>query len=417
MKQTGLFVFCNGCKGQPKNGKCALGGKCPTPEKHVYKVKFYIPGTKKYRSAVLDTRDEQTASEMALIMRHNFKNGREAHTGRDFSIFNAILKFIDYKKNPTKNRKPASDSTITDYSLHLGRLTEALQEARLDTKALSPTDIGNHTAEIVFKFLSKKLGSQVTIEKHFATYEHFCNYLIKDEGFQIINPFTGWHFTKKIRNNDTITAEQFRDLLEAIEQRGRRNIKGENMYYPWLSHAIRLGLYSGARRQEIPVIKWSDILPNSEGGLEGGFLLLSDMKVSAIRKMDSVKAKPIEINDDLADLLYEMGYENMKEQNKYIIDPSEEFGRSYIKEILSRSFTHYASFVCPDLTFACLRKTWFTSCAIAIGIKNASKMGGHSSEKVTLAHYIDELKLAGTLGKFKRVFEKNRSPKSLSEKS
>jgi len=169
-------------------------------------------------------------------------------------------------------------------------------------------------------------------------------------------------------------------------------------------------LYSGARRQEIPEIKWTDVIPNRKTGeIRGGVLLLKDLKNTRIQKLSSVKVKPIEINDDLWELLIKMGYENFKGQDKYILDPEEKYKRRFIKDMLSKSFAHYISYVDTKghrLSFKCFRKTWFTGCAGNVGQDLASYMGGHSETNVTATHYINKLELAGAAGKFKRVFSK-----------
>lgn len=65
-----------------------------------------------------------------------------------------------------------------------------------------------------------------------------------------------------------------------------------------------------------------------------------------------------------------LGYEKHKGLDKYIIHPDEKYSREVIKDCLSRSFGHYLGYVETGrrgLSFKCLRKTWFTSCAGAVG--------------------------------------------------
>lgn len=227
------------------------------------------------------------------------------------------------------------------------------------------------------------------------------------------NPFNGWHFDKAELKKEIIYEQEFEELLKFIDTKPKffSDAKGKrrNMYYTWLKDAFSLALFCGGRRQEIPEIKWTDIIANRKtGNIKGGVLKLRDIKVSKIQNLSQVKIKPIEINQDLYDLLMRMGYEKNKGLDKYLIDPDENCSREIIKNCLSRSFAYYISFVKTGgrkLEFKCLRKTWFTSCAAAVGTDMASFMGGHSDSEVTTNHYFNDLELAGASGKFEKIFQ------------
>ncbi len=414
-KQTGLFIYCNKCKNEPKEGRCCItGGVCRFPEKQVYKIRIHISGTKNAKkSKVLPVRDEGDAAQMALKLRNEFKQDvfSSEPSASLYTIEDHIKSFVESKKAPPKNKKPLSPATIADYELHLSHLRFGLLEKKINTRIITSQDIRDTTAEILFRYLQKQFDSQVTHKKYFNTFETFFNYVKKKEALQVDNPFNGWHFEEKESENEIIYPEEFYKLPQAIKEKpthfDEESGYNRKIYYPWLWNGFRLALFTGARRQEVPIIKWTDIVQNKyTGKLPGGFVMLQDLKVTGIKKLDRVKIKPIEINEDLADLLVELGYNKMKMQDKYIVDPNEDYTREFIKEYLSKSFAYYIKFAAPNrkLSFGCLRKTWFTNCAIAVGDAGASQMGGHSDKEVTLAHYINELETAGTRGKFKRVF-------------
>lgn len=360
---------------------------------------------------MLPVRDEESAAQMAIQLRTEFKHSAVSYENKPvYSVADCVGKFIETKKNPGKNKKPLSKATIDDYELHLSHLRYALLEKKINTLVLKAENIDNSIANIMFKYLQGQFDSEVTHKKYFNTYETFCNFIIKEEGIQIKNPFNGWHFAKKESDNEVIYQKEFADLKTYIDTKPTHFVEesgyNRKMYYPWLWDGFRLALFTGARRQEVPVIKWTNIVPNKyTNKLAGGFVLLEDIKVTSIKKLDKVKIKPIEINEDLADLLDELGYEKMKGQDKFIIDPDQNYKRDFIKEYLSKSFAYYIKFASKrSLSFGCLRKTWFTALAVSIGEEGASMMGGHSSKDVTLKHYINEIETAGTRGKFKRIF-------------
>ena len=428
LQQIGLHVLCNLCKGEPCGGICVdknspegIKGKlCKSPERHVFRVRFHIPGTKSGKKTKVLGRDNILAAKEAIQLYEEFKSGKQISEPQEepqqqFSYFlDYILKYLDFNRNPTKNRIANDKSTITDYELHFDVLMTAISEKGINPNSLKIEKLDNKLAQVAFNHLVKNFKGR-TCEKYFKTYRTFYNYLLKEE--QLIlpaNPFQGWHFEKEELKNEIIYENEFTELLKAVDEKpnflnektGRKRI----MYFDFVKDGFSLALYSGARRQEIPEIKWSDIIPNRKTGeIRGGVLLLKDMKNMRIQKLSTVKLKPIEINDDLWELLIKMGYEQFKGQDKYILDPDEKYGRRFIKDSLSKSFAHYISFVDTkgrQLSFKCFRKTWFTGCAGNVGQDLASYMGGHSETNVTATHYINKLELAGAAGKFKRVFSK-----------
>lgn len=346
-----------------------------------------------------------------------FKNNTPEITEKRIpTLHECIDKFLYFKRNPGKNRKPISEATINNYELHLTHLEYALSKKSIDSAIAKITAIDNNISEIIFQYIKKLHQSATTQKSYFTTYKNFCNYIIDEENIRINNPFNGWRFEKSEKVNEVIYEREFNDLLKAIKTKPKTQEdatgKIRNMYYDWLEDGIKLGLYTGARRQEVVAVKWSDIVPNRKTGkLSGGFLLLSDIKTTNIQQLSETKIKPIEINDDLAEFLYD-SYAEMKGSDEYIIGPG--CGRAFVKDILSRSFAYYIKFASKrNLSFSCLRKTWFTSLAVAVGNENASFMGGHTTKEVTVNHYINKMETAGTRGKFKRVFN-NESPSKIS---
>lgn len=407
-KRVGLFIYCNKCKNEPKGDKCKLvDKKCPYPEKQVYKLRIHVQGTKRDRvTKVLHTRDEKEAAKQASELYGQFKN--EKPTPKPTSLTSYFQRFIEFKASPTKNRKPISKGTIGDYRLHLQALTEALEKIGVYPDNLTPYELTTRHAQAAFDYIK---GEGRTKEKYFQTYRRFYNYLIKEEGLLLkASPFVGWHFEKKEVQKEVIYQKEFVGLLKWVDKAPKSAVDSAGKYrlhyYPWLKTAFRFALYSGARRQEVPEVRWKDIIPNRiTGKLPGGVVKLQDIKITNIGKLSYNKIKPVEINEDLAELLMHMGWKDNRGSDAYLFDPEEDISRENMKNTLSRSFSYYIKFASKRaLTFGCLRKTWFTNCSAVVGQKGASLMGGHSGPEITVNHYINEIEAIGASGRFKRVF-------------
>jgi len=174
LQQTGLHVLCNLCKGEPCNGICVdknkeegiKGKTCRSQERHVFRVRFHVPGTKSRKITKVLGRDAIAAAQLALELYNEFKKegalkGVESNQiekeGPSFTyLFDYILKFLDFKCNPTKNRQPNDIQTINDYKRHLNILMEALTKKHINPKLLKVDKINNNIAQIAFDFLRDK---------------------------------------------------------------------------------------------------------------------------------------------------------------------------------------------------------------------------------------------------------------------
>ncbi|MBL4654890.1 MAG: tyrosine-type recombinase/integrase, partial [Bacteroidia bacterium] len=241
--------------------------------------------------------------------------------------------------------------------------------------------------------------------------------LIKLQGFDMRNPFMGIQFEKTEKEPQIITWEEFKALLEKVDEYREDSLqinnKGESrdMYFPWLKQAFRLSIFTGLRRGEIPYLKFVDIILSKDNSLEGGFIRVLDYKVTQIQKKGT-KHKYVEINQDLEELIIELGFEdlyNSGNTNMYIIAPDDIWSRKHIKEYLSKCFSFYIKKLelNRNLTFSSLRSTYATNLAKTVGVEMAAVMTGHSGIKIMHDHYLNRMELSSTKNQFKRVFEEN----------
>ena len=151
-------------------------------------------------------------------------------------------------------------------------------------------------------------------------------------------------------------------------------------------HGFKLFLLTGGRREEVVDLKWSDILLTIEGVK---FFRIANRKVNRSKKTEDF-FKFIPINEDLFDLLNEMGYQEKKNSKDYILFPQRNVLTKTIMNDLSKAFTHYKKNVgiTKDVSLKNLRKTYITWLRLAMG-KDTGLLTSHGGEQVLLDHYID----------------------------
>jgi len=94
----------------------------------------------------------------------------------------------------------------------------------------------------------------------------FINYFINNKGIQLRNYFSSTNVQRKriVSQNETISIKDFERLLSVItEDNGEQVLStGEKKYHyhNWLRDAFELALLSGGRRDEIMLMKFSDII-------------------------------------------------------------------------------------------------------------------------------------------------------------
>ncbi|MFV8392471.1 hypothetical protein [Flavobacterium sp. LB2P6] len=124
------------------------------------------------------------------------------------------------------------------------------------------------------------------------------------------------------------------------------------------------------------------------------FFKIANRKVNKIKKTEEYN-KYIPINEDLFDLLLELGYEINKNTNDYILFPERTVKAKTIMDALSKSFSHYVkeSGVEKHVSLKNLRKTYITWMYRVMG-KNTGLLTSHSGEKILKDHYIDSTVLS-----------------------
>lgn len=424
-KWKGLKVYCYRC-GQTVGNICKESGKpitqCKHGDKHIYKVVVHVPGTKNERKTKkLNTRDLNEAIKQAIEFEKEAKSPeylRKKKTqiieekpelvpqdNRPYLLIHALARYIGWMNGegvPAHERRERSQEHIKDVERAMKLLVECLKENRYDLNALLVEEISNETVGKVFAFLEKKGYSARTFNKLIGFYTSFMSWYSKEYDLPIRN-----YFERVKRKNlnpkpESITFREFEALLEKVtpENGIKEYVNGvkplRNLYRPWLVDGFRLALETGRRREEIINMRWNDI-KESEGTR---YIIIEDFKVNRIQNRTLLEEKKfvyVPITDNLEKLLDEMGQENYKGTEHFILAPEVNISRKRVMaDILSRGFSHFYKLLGTgrDLSFRCLRKTYITRLEIFMGHGNTKAITGHSDDSVIERNYVDKRELA-----------------------
>jgi integrase len=149
---------------------------------------------------------------------------------------------------------------------------------------------------------------------------------------------------------------------------------------------FKLFLLTGGRREEVVDLQWSDLFITVSGVK---FFRIQNLKVVRNIKKDEVY-KYIPINFDLFDLLLEMGYDEKKQTDGYILFPERKVQSLTIRDLLSKAFTHYKKVagIEKNISLKTLRKTYITWVKQVMK-KETGILTSHSTEKVLETYYLD----------------------------
>ena len=252
--------------------------------------------------------------------------------------------------------------------------------------------INNFHVSRFYKYLESKNYSGKTFNSHWDSLRRFYDFINEIQKVKCDNPFK--HFTRKKivkQTNLSLTKEEFNSILDAVNKTsayltlGGKHKERKNMYRTYLIDGFKLFLLCGARREEVVDLKWSDIFISTKGIM---FFKIQNLKVTRNKKRETEKHIPI--NRDLQALLYELGYDNKKHTDEFVLYPERTESSHTIMNNLSKAFTHYRknAGIEKNISLKNLRKTYITWLNQVLG-KDTGIVSGHSTKEVINTYYID----------------------------
>ena len=411
----GIFIFCTKCKKRITNN-CGNSGKrissCKDIDKHKYKLRVCIPGNESaVKTKIFETRDPNQVVLDAYAYRAELESCNympkiiESKTVAPTTLLEAMAFYIAYLNNDTPHQQEHKQRTtghIKEVERYLIFFGDYLKTINIDASLLPFEKLDRTVVGKLKSFLleTKKYAPK-TYNKYIQTMRIFTNRIIEEFDFNMKNPFNGFKPLKVANNISTITKEEFDNLLELIVpengfhtyvQRKTQKTYPRQFYKPWLKDAILLGILTGRRREAIVQMKFNGIIENSQG--KAVTIKVEDYKVNKsknLTKKEEVKYIYIPIIAPLKKLLIELGYEENKGKDMFILAPNEKMQRDSMMTLMSKAFTHYFSQLGTGkkIGFYDLRKTYVSHLFATYGDK-ARIITKHSGMDVMLNHYIDQ---------------------------
>lgn len=408
-RPKGLFLYCNTCKRHYAHDRKV---KCPCGDL-TYKAVIHVKGTQNNRKCqVLESKNFKDVLQEFL----NFKDQLETNEyqkvkiDHDLSIPERLIEcfayYMGYLNNegvPAHKQKKRDPKYIAKFDLLFEQYKEALDINGVDWKILKFTQVTELMVGYVHDyFLNNKGYANKTYNNNMGLLSGFTTHIINKFNVQYKNPFLGTPDMIVTPKTTAIRETEFDRLLELITPdngiqmktlKTRKTQKKTNHYKPWLKFAFRFGLYTGGRSEDIVELKWSDISLDEKGMFNT--LKTIDYKIDSANSNRTSKEerlfKYFAITNELGNLLVEMGYEQYKNSDKYIIAPEDGLKRSNVAGIISRSFSHYYNQLNTGktITFKNLRKTFMTSALREFGVASTA-LTNHTTVSMTNKHYYDK---------------------------
>jgi integrase len=390
----GLKIFCRTCR--------VDNPKCKHYDRQVYRVRIHIPGNSaSIRTKFLEADNYNDAVAECVDFERELKsNGYErtsitfSETSTDYSIVDAVVKYREYMSGESKFahlKKNVTQGHIDESVRYCWKFVENLSLSK-NVKRIRPTDIKVDDVSNFYKWAEETYAPK-TFNKCFVAVRAFFEFLIDIEDFNMKNPFR--KFVPKVvtpPSIDTITEEEFDMIIAAIDTASPFQTlggKGENKnrYRDYLKDGFYLFLLTGGRREEVVDLKWSDIYTLDSGVKT---FIVTNLKVTRIKKNAKEYTKYFPINKDLEDYLRYLGMDDMLGKDEYILFPDRDVSTKTIMNDLSKGFTHYkeAAGITKDISLSNLRKTYISWHNKELGV-DTGLVTNSADRDVLKKYYID----------------------------
>ena len=387
----GLKIYCNKCK--------KYNPKCNHIDDLLYRVVVHIPGTKnstKIKTLISKNYEDAVKESIDIIKELKSNDYRDLTTDNDskeYTMIGAIIKYNQYLSGEYELKhliKKVSEGHRKE-SLRFIKLFCNVLKSHHNFEIMRVRDVSVKDVSRFYESMESHYAPR-TFNKCMISLKSFFNFLIEIEKVEMKNPFSVYNSKSVLSTiNETITKDEFIRILSCIDSSDsllKLGGKGEvkNMYRDYLKIGYKLFLLTGGRREEVVDLRWSDIYYSGDTY----FFMIKNKKVERNQNIDGNFNKYIPINSDLFDLLYEIGFEEKKTTNDFILCPDRNESVLTIMNTLSKSFTFYKnkSGVTKNISLKHLRKTYITWVNQVMG-KETGKLTSHSTDKVLEEFYLD----------------------------
>jgi len=441
-KHKGLMIYCsnNSCKkyftwtqkSYKKNDRiiyrdatCGITGKgygtCKSLDKHYYKMRLYLPVSSNASISrtlkadnYLDAVREAIDFEKEIKEQKNDISIAQQTKNKPTMVYllNAQSAYIMYLENidvADHLKKERSDKHIKEVFKSLSLFNEALTKHKLRKKEIRLVQIDDKLVGYFHSYLIDDKGyANKTYNNKMGVVKSFFDWAITQYELDIPNPFKKVRNRTTVKNVDTISMAEYTNLLNIISDKngvvyvGKNKKQKRNRYRPWLKSAIELALHTGGRREEVINLKWNMIgyIDNQPSYLEVPNFKVERSKGEGFN--DNVAPKIIPITVDLMELLQQLGYDQFKDNDQYILEMNRSISVTILSDNLSKGFSHFYKLLetGKGIQFKHLRKTYISYMKMAMGIATKN-LTAHANDAVIDKHYIDKKVIATAQRKFK----------------
>ena len=327
------------------------------------------------------------------MIKNEFQTIKVTEEGNDYSVTGAIMKFDYYLRGESEYahlRKNVTKGHIDEMFRFCRFFANSLKQKN-DIRRMRIADVSQHDVADFYIWADEHYAPK-TFNKCLAGLKGFFDFLIEVEEVEMKNPFRKY-VRKFVPQSDimTINKDEFESIIQAVDNYTPYCVlggKGErkNLYRPYLKDGFKLFLLSGGRREEVVGLKWNNIF-ESDNKIK--FFRIKNLKVTRIMKKETIY-KYIPITDDLFDFLNELGYEEKRNSDEYILCPERFETPKTMMDVFSKSFTHYriGAGVEKNITLSNLRKTYISWVKVEMGEKTGL-ISSHSTNGVLEKFYLD----------------------------
>ncbi|MCX6230826.1 MAG: tyrosine-type recombinase/integrase [Bacteroidetes bacterium] len=420
----GLEIRCSNChkvihrNNEPNNG-------CLHPiEKTKYRAIIILPdGSRKRIIKTLVARNYDEAVKELIDLRNDISRGfyrKENLTPvkNPILLLDCMSMYIDFLSDvdvPSYAKKHNSERYIDNVNSNLKNFKKYLLTKNINIDIFKINDVNDHIVGGYYDFLNELTNSSYTFNNNVKTLRGLFTYLIDIKEYELKNVFKKIKLKATKETNISITKKDFYDLLKIISPLDSVELIGKNTrrnrYRDWLNEAYKLKAFTGRRDKAIFQMKWNMIQWENNRPI---YISVPDYKANQLKnkvKKDELEFDYVPIIAELEALLLDLGLNENKDKNEFIIAPNEK-SRINLSKTASDAFTFYFKKLDRNyiVTMTSLRHTYITANAL-YHPKNITKLLQHANYSITKKHYIDQKEIAKSISKDRsknmfRVFPK-----------